>query len=49
MKTLSFAAFIGCIAAIGLAIQFDEIEDVEQFNSNLKETGDLPFLRKDEG
>ena len=43
------AAFIGCIVAIGLAIQFDEIEDVEQFNSNLKERGDLPFLRKDEG
>ena len=49
MKTLSFAAFIGCIVAIGLAIQFDEIEDVEQSNSNLKETGDLSFLRKDEG
>ena len=33
MNTLSFAAFIGCIAAIGLAIQFDEIEDGEQFKS----------------
>ena len=49
MKTLSLAAFIGCILAIGLAIQFDEIEDVEQFNNNLKEAEDLPFLGKDEG
>ena len=37
MKTLSFGAFIGCIVAIGLAIQFDEIEDV-------KETEDLPGI-----
>ena len=49
MKTLSLAAFIGCILAIGLAIQFDEIEDVEQFNNNLKEAEDLPFLGKDKG
>ena len=46
MNTLSLAAFVGCIVAIGLAIQFDEIEYVEQFNSDLKETGDLPVLRK---
>lgn len=50
MKTFSLAAFVGCILAICLAVQFDEIEDVEQFNSDLKETGDLPFqLSKEEG
>ena len=46
MNALSLAAFVGCILAIGLAIQFNEIEDVEQFNSDLKETGNLPVLRK---
>lgn len=50
MKTLSLAAFVGCLLAICLAEQFDEIEDTEQFNSDLKETGDLPFqLSKEEG
>ena len=48
MKTLSLAAFVGCILAIGLAIQFDEY-DGEQVNSDLRETEDLPFLRKAEG
>lgn len=45
MKTLSLAAFVGCILAIGLAIQFD-VYDGEQVNSDLRETEDLPFLRK---
>ena len=49
MKTLSLATFVGCILAIGLAIQPDEIKDVEQFNNNLKEAEDLPFWGKDEG
>lgn len=50
MKSLSLAAFVGCILAICLAVQFDEMKDDEQFNSDLKETGDLPFqLSKEEG
>jgi len=49
MNTLSLAAIVGVILAIGLAIQSDGIEDGEQLNFDLKETEDFPFLRKNEG
>lgn len=49
MKTLFLVAFVGCILATHLAIRFDESEGGEQFNADLKESEDLPFLRKAEG
>lgn len=50
MKTLSLVALVGCILAIGLAVQFDEIEDDDQLNADdLMETEDLPFLRRADG
>ena len=49
MKTVpALAALICCIVAISLAIRFDETEDGEELNSDLRETEDLPFLRKAE-